>query len=573
MFRIFFALIIMLALSACGGGSGSDDSGSSSGGSSSGSSSSGGGTTSPISDIPLGDLNAASRFLSQSGFGGSLAEIEEVATLGHVTWLDQQLDMTPSLHTAEALQNHAAYCASINDDDCAGEGVIWHTDFRRFVLLNRVINAPDVVAQKVAYALSQIFVVSDVPDNLNTLNAMVYWWDLLLENGLGNFRDLLEAVTLSPAMGVYLSHYTNGKGDPANGVFPDENYAREIMQLFSIGLYELNPNGTRKKDANGNDIPTYTNEDIREFAKIFTGLANGCGDQQFFEVWAQPAFECPMKMYEEHHASGTKSLLNGMVVPDGQTGMQDIAAAMDNLYNHPNVGPFIGRLLIQRLVKSNPSPAYIARVSAAFADNGAGVRGDMKAFVRAILLDPEATEQNQSSGKLRDPFLRFAHVSRALEMTSSSGVYYDNGWYLHELMKQYPLHSPSVFNFYSPDHVPFGEAGDAGLVSPELQIATSFSLPNYHNMISGFVLWDWQGEMTWVVDEDFELNFAPVYQYQDNPETVIHYVDAVFTHGAMSEATKQGIREAFTDMPWDSELATRTAIVMAMISPEYLVRQ
>lgn len=551
-----------------------DDGPGSSGGSSGGPPEPDPGPPPPFSTVPTSKLLTASRFLSQAGFGGTLQEIEAVASKGERAWLTEQLAIQPSLHAEQALQNHRDYCATIEDEDCDGDGVIWAPNFRRFMLWERVVNAPDQIHQKMAYALSQIFVISDVPDNLNKLPATAYWWDLLLTHGLGNYRNLLEAVTLSPAMGVYLSHYTNSKGDPDNGVFPDENYAREVMQLFSIGLYELNIDGSRKKDADGNDIPTYTNNEIRKFARVFTGLANGCGDEQEFQVWIEPAFECPMKMYEEHHAIGSKTLLNGFVVPDGQAGMQDINAALDNLYNHPNVGPFIGRLLIQRLVMSNPSPNYIQRVAAAFNDNdnGAGVRGDMKSVATAVLLDPEAGEATETSGKVRDPFMRFAHLFRALELSSKTGKYYNSGYVIQEHLQQFPLHSPSVFNFYSPDHMPFGEAGELGLRSPELQITSAFTVPKYLDDLQAHIVWDYQGEEN-DVDEDLVLDFSKLEAWADNAETLADYLDVLFTHGEMIDITRKGIIDIMSGLPEEPDLALRIAVYLTMASPEYIVRQ
>ncbi len=561
--------LFLVLLTGCGGGGG------------------GSGEAPPIyGGLPKADLDEAALFLSQAGFGGNAGEIQALAGTDFEVWLDTQFSIAPTLHSDRAVRLHEDYCTAIaaTHPTCEGPDVLWPPLFRTFVLWETVVAAPDQLHQKVAYALSQIFVVSDRDDNLSFLEAMTHWWDTLLMHGTGNYRDLLRAVTLSPAMGVYLSHYLNGKGDPAQGIFPDENYAREVMQLFSIGLYELNPDGSRKKDGNGKDIPTYNNADIREFAKVFTGLANGCGDQEFLP-WTQPDFTCPMRMYEEHHATGIKTLLNGDIVPDGLTGMEDVEQAIDNLYNHPNVGPFIGRLLIQRLVTSNPSPQYIARVSAAFADNGDGVRGDMKAVIKAVLLDPEARGRTASYaqyGKVRDPFLRFAHLYRALELSSSTGDFYMDAWALQTWMKQFPLSSPSVFNFYSPDHVPFGVAGDAGLYAPELQIANAASVPGYYNYLESVVMWD--NVVMWFTDDgppgfvgDLTLDYAPVTRLLPHPRTLADYLDTLFTHGTMSRATRKGIADFAEELELmdatQEELISRAVVYLTLTAPEYLVRQ
>lgn len=263
------------------------------------------------------------------------------------------------------------------------------SEHRRWSWWQQVIDGPDPLRQRVALALSEIFVVSDNSDAVasNPVGAASYY-DMLLGDAFGNYRDILLDVTLHPVMGAYLSHLRNDKSDPRSGRYPDENYAREIMQLLSIGLFQLKQDGTLLRDGRGKPIPTYDNDDITELAKIFTGLSFDGPDRNFgsgAEAWTRP-----MRMYEEHHEPGPKRLIRGRHVPASQTGMQDISAAVDNLFRHPNVGPFIARRLIQRLVTSNPSPLYVQRAAAAFADDGHRVRGNMRAVISAILLDPEA---------------------------------------------------------------------------------------------------------------------------------------------------------------------------------------
>lgn len=286
-------------------------------------------------------------------------------------------------------------------------------------------------------------------------------------------------------MGLHLSHLNNSRSDPATGRFPDENYAREVMQLFSIGLYELAADGSRRLDAEGRLIPTYGNREITEFAKIFTGLGPGGPEGEFGsdEVDLTRA----MRMYEPFHEPGPKRLLNGTVVPGGQSGMEDVAAAVDNLFRHPNVGPFLGRLLIQRLVTSNPSPGYVARVATAFADNGDGERGDLAAVVSAILLDPEARRTALAAGEhfghLQEPVLRATGLLRAFRASTGSGFFPVAGWRLQENLLQHPLSAPSVFSFFLPDHQPKSELSDRGLVEPEFQITTSATTVNQANLL------------------------------------------------------------------------------------------
>ncbi|MGI9271519.1 MAG: DUF1800 domain-containing protein, partial [Woeseiaceae bacterium] len=404
--RFAAALTSALLVSACGGGGG------------------GGGKTPPTQPpMPptVAELNAASRFASQATFGMDFAGIDTIARQGKENWLDSQFALPVS--------DHVSIAADIVNRREAGEFAAFENDIeyliyaRRLAWWHRTITASDVVRQRVAFALSEIFVVSDNVDDLIVYPfALSGYYDTLLRNAFGNYRDLLRGVTLHPAMGIYLSHVNNRRSDPAANIFPDENYAREVMQLFSIGLFELNIDGSLRLDGDGEPIPTYSNVEIREFAKIFTGLSFG-GANPFFGNPA-PSFAAPMQMFDAEHEPGSKNLLNGIVVPAGQTGMQDIEAALDNLFNHPNVGPFIGKQLIQRLVTSNPSPAYIERVARVFNGDVSGVRGDMRAVVRAVLLDPEAESAATTMadfGKLREPVVRYASILRQFGANSSDG--------------------------------------------------------------------------------------------------------------------------------------------------------
>jgi uncharacterized protein (DUF1800 family) len=286
-------------------------------------------------------------------------------------------------------------------------------------------------------------------------------------------------------MGVYLSMLGNERPDPVNNIRPDENYARELMQLFSIGLVELNLDGTVVTDNDGLPIPTYDQAIIEGFAHVYTGWTWA---NSFNFRAARPTAlnqNMPMQLYPAFHDDGTKQLLDGVVLPAGQTGEQDLAAALDNIFNHPNVGPFIATRLIQRLVTSNPSPAYVERVASTFNDNGSGVRGDLSAVIKAILLDAEALEppDANTAGKLKEPLLRVTHLWRAYDGESSSGrlrLGAPPNFYLG----QGPLQSPSVFNFFSPFYAPPGEIRNGGWVAPELEIATEYQ----NTLVTNFFL-------------------------------------------------------------------------------------
>ena len=512
----------------------------------------------------------ASRFASQATFGLDYAEIEALAAEGKEAWLDRQFSLP--------IGSHNSIVADLVQRRDAGEFAAYEDDieflvmFRRFAWWHRTVTASDVLRQRVAFALSEILVVSDNVDDL-IINpyAMSDYYDTLLTQAFGNFRDLLREITLHPSMGVYLSHVNNRRSDPANNIFPDENYAREVMQLFSIGLFELELDGSLKLDTSGAPIPTYSNTEIREFAKIFTGLSFG-GPNAFFGN-TDPNFLAPMQMFDAEHEPGSKRLLNGTIVPAGQTGMQDIDAAIENLFNHPNVGPFIGKQLIQRLVTSNPSPNYIERVARAFNDNGSGVRGDMRAVVRAVLLDAEATAPanlSSSFGKLREPVVRYASLLRQLGASSSDGLIANAGFVLQELTKQHPLSAPSVFNFFLPTHSPTGEIGSAGLVAPEFQITTSTTIVGITNLADYVLLAD--------TVTDAPEPFAPVSLDYDNYVAIagsigelMDRVDLVFTAGTLDDSTRQSIEAILTDID-DLSFRARLAVYLVLISPDYAVR-
>jgi uncharacterized protein (DUF1800 family) len=501
--------------------------------------------------------------LDVTTFGADYASIDAVAREGNAAWLDRQFTLPPSNHLPVVLRYLNQYGFDINANPPPGT-------FRRFAWWEQTLTAPDQLRQRVAYALTQIFVVSDNVDAIfiNPL-ALSSYYDMLLANAFGNFRDLLRAVTLHPVMGVYLSHVNNAKANPATNTFPDENYARECMQLFTIGLFELNSDGSQKRDVNGNPIPTYDNGDIQEFAKIFTGLSYGpaqAGGASFFGN-PNPVLHVPMQMFEAYHDQGPKQLLNGVTVPAGQTGMQDIDAAIDNLFNHPNVGPFVGRQLIQRLVTSNPSPAYIARVSAAFAGNGTSIpRGDMQHVLRAVLLDPEAA----AGIHLREPFLRYVALNRILHATSDDGTYPGLAYVAQFLLQQHVLSSPSVFNFYSPNFSPPGELGQAGLVAPEYQITTDSTIVGMADLIA-YALYGQQSIDTPQGFATIHLDLADLEALADNTDALIDRIDLMFTAGRMDAATKTAIRNAITPIANDAPGRTRLALYLALISPAYAV--
>jgi uncharacterized protein (DUF1800 family) len=478
----------------------------------------------------------------------------------------------------------------------------------------QAVTGRDQLRQRVAFALSQIFVVSFADSNVSQYpRGMASYYDTLAAHAFGNYRDLLQAVTLHPMMGIYLSSMRNQKEDPATGRVPDENYAREVMQLFSIGLYQLNPDGTRKLDAAGDPIETYTMADIQGLAKVFTGWSWYAGPNladrtrtRFFGGNANPEREWrPMQAYNRHaantdfHSPAAKSFLGKTIAaqttPDPEASLKE---ALDHLFQHPNVGPFIGSLLIQRLVKSNPSPAYVARVAAAFDNNGAGVRGDLKAVVAAVLLDPEArtlpAAGEVSAGKLREPVLRLSHWMRAFNARSTSGRFLgiDNTDDPATRLGQTPLRSPTVFNFFRPGYTPPNTSlAEQSLVAPELQIAHEVSVAGYLNYLQGWVTFN--PTSTRDVRQDYTRELELVDQPSAaQPTDLIERMNLLLMGGQMSESlktalvtavagrtipapTRNGSGQVTNQAQIDAARRDRVAIAvfLTMAAPEYLAQR
>jgi uncharacterized protein (DUF1800 family) len=446
---IIGVIVFVLVLCGCGGSSNS----------------SGGGA--PVASpsppaAPIVSKADAFRFLNQATMGATEADAARVVALGYEAWIDEQL--------GRPVSQQLPYLLSLPVPQNIQELQRDRVD----VWFRNAVQGQDQLRQRVAFALSEIMVVSQVGALANLPYALGSFYDLLASRAFGNFRELIEAVTLHPAMGVYLSMLGNEKPNAAANIRPDENYARELMQLFTIGLVELEIDGTPRLDGAGEPIPSYSQSEIEGFAHVYTGWTYA-GAASFRQ--ARPTRQnqiVPMQLYADFHDTGSKVLLRGAAVPPGQPGSADLAAALDNIFNHPNVGPFIAQRLIQRLVTSNPSPAYVRRVAERFNDNGRAVRGDLTAVVKQILLDVEARGgSGRAAGKLKEPLLRITQFWRAYRGAASNGSYaaFRNP---NQLLGQGPLQSPSVFNFFSPAFAPAGEIRAAGLVAPELEIATEY---------------------------------------------------------------------------------------------------
>ena len=500
----------------------------------------------------------ASRFLAQASLGASLEEIDRTARMGPQAWLDEQFTR-PIGYQRPFLE------------DRLRRGLEVGPEHRRWAWWEQVLEGPDPLRQRVALALSEIFVASDEQDAVGSNPiGLASYYDMLLGHAFGNYRNLLRDVSLHPIMGAYLSHLRNERSNPAIGRFPDENYAREIMQLFSIGLFRLKPDGTLVKDGRGQPIPTYDNDDITEMAKIFTGLAFDGPNRDFYD--GTEAWTVPMRMYDEYHEPGPKTLLRGKIVPAGQPGMKDVQSAIDNLFAHPNVGPFLARRLIQRLTTSNPSPKYVGRVAAAFANNGAGVRGDLKAVVRAILLDPEARAYPAAgqikNGMLRESFLRRVHLARAFDARSFAGVYTISDPGAPVAFGQRPMSSPTVFNFFFPDHQPTGPIADAGLYAPEFQIVTAVTAITSANALRSQVV----GTMNQDDNPSFEvrLDLSDEIAIAADARALIDRLDLILMYGNMSQPMREILVHALEQRN-DPEERAHMAIQLIAIAPEYAV--
>lgn len=580
MVRLFVSLCLLLALSACGGGSSESPQ----------SQSPVAGnpapapapepypdppptpdpTPNPAPDPPAPidpdviDVDAA-RLLQQATFGVNQADIERVVALGMEGWIDEQMQLSAS--------SHLSYLIAMQEQLALQE--VWR-DMRMEAWWQASVRGQDQLRQRVAFALSEIFVVSDRSAFGEDTFGLANYYDLLAEHAFGNYRDLLEAVTRSPIMGMYLSMLGNQKPNAERNIRPDENYAREVMQLFSIGLVELNQDGSEKRDADGNSIATYNQDIIKAYAHVYTGWNfAGTTEETWWYWWDNYETLAPMDAVEAFHDKGEKRLLNNVIVPAGQTAYADLIMAMDSLFMHDNVGPFIGKQLIQKLVTSNPSADYIARVSAVFNDNGDGIRGDLGAVVKAIILDEEARyghiEDPFVFGKLREPLLKATHLWRAFNAESPNDRLQLG--YPDYFFNQAPLSSPSVFNFFSPGFAPQGDIANQSLVAPEFQIATENFVVRVTNFMAYTVLWG-SDSLDQADNQQIVLNLSEEMQLVDNTHALLDRLDLLLMAGSMDDNTREVLADtlAFTQDYSAFERVTNL-IFLIMSSPQYSVQK
>ncbi|WP_235538417.1 DUF1800 family protein [Pelomonas sp. Root1444] len=543
------ALAAAALLSACGGGGG-------------GGSDPGPGSTPaaspppPPPPAPPTDAEAA-RFLAQAGFAATTADIATVKASGYAAWLDAQFALPVTAGHFDWMVERG-YAVEANRNSFAGlDNTLW----RKFM------SAPDTLRQRVVLALSEIFVVSMSGMSVQWRGLMgAAYVDLLEQHAFGNYRELLQAVTLSPAMGVYLAMRGNQKEDTRTGRVPDENYAREVMQLFSIGLVQLNADGAPKLGSDGKPLETYTQAQNTELARVFTGWDYD-GVSSTDPAYVRKA----MVNNPARFATGAKKVLD-VDIPATADGAAAMKTAMDTLANHPNVGPFIGRQLIQRLVASHPSPAYVARVAAVWANNGAGVRGDLKAVVRAVLLDAEARTVSTapSAGKLREPVQRLLQWGRSFNAASPTGV-----WNIGDTtnpatrLGQSPLRSGSVFNFFRPGYVPPGSTlGSNAVTAPEFQLCNESTVAGYLNFLQTAIA-NGIGE----VKAGYTAELA---QAADAPALVADLALRL-GGGGISAETQATIATAVATINAGTDAGklnrVQASILMLMACPEYLVQK
>ncbi len=570
----------------------------------------------------LNELNAlmlrlrATQFLQHATFGPTEAEIDalanRMAAIGALNaaeeWIDQQFALPATLHEATIKTMASADGFSLIDS------AVNPIRYRYHSWWHNALRAPDQLRQRMAWALIQICVIGDQMDEFNQIvndktgepswMGVTNYYDLLIGNAFGNYRQLMGGVTFHPIMGIYLSSLRNNK--PTTTTFPDENYAREIMQLFSIGLYQLNQDGTHILDNSGQLIPTYDNDDIRTFARLFTGMTY---NQSTSFTSGSVNFHQPMMIFENNHDKDAKVVFNGVTLPANTATLVDINAGLDNLFSHPNVGPFICRQLIQRFVRSNPSRGYISRVVSRFNNNGLGVRGDLRAVLKQILLDQEAWDgikmvrkanpfrlevsgQGSEKSRLQEPVIMYTQFLRRYATSGhSTGRFLlpslENNW------PQGPYRSPSVFNFYPPNYQPPGHIASAtvspnipngDLVAPEMELLDSYwgnVSPNRYradvtatNGVVNYTLATINGS---AVVMPLNFSFATEVNLASNGAALAEHLDRVLCCGTMTLKQRTDLVTFINAEPSNTSAALTArahgALLAVLTSPAYAVQE
>ena len=572
-------------LAACGGGGGN--------------SSSSPVTTAPtVSDkITFAADYAAARFLQHAQFSSSEAEITSVKNMGASAWLDAQMALPSSTGGWDWLAMRGYNVIDSNK--------FYEMDYQaNYMAWQQIMSSPDGVRRRVALALSEFFVVSI--SGVSTISwsqfAMGHYWDILCKNAFGNYRQLLEDVSLSIAMGEFLNTLGNQKEDAATGRLPDENYSREVMQLFTIGLQKLNIDGTLEK-VNGAAVDTFTQSDVSNLARVFTGY-QADDTEGFSDTVVAPTYRVrnvrytrrPMVLNANRHSMLRAEFL-GAVVPAGTEGKAALKIALDTLFMHANVGPFFGRQMIQRLVCSNPSPAYVARVATVFNNNGKGVRGDLAAVFKAILTDVEATQDsgltNTSFGKLREPMVRVAQWARTFKVSSLKGTWKigNPNYSAVNALGQSPLQAPSVFNFFRPGYVPPSTSLAAmQYTAPEFQLVNESTTASYINYLEDILvngIWVRAPELITSPSDktatdgfDIEPDYTAEMNLAGNAPALFARLNLLLCAGQLSDATLKDMINVFVVDKTNSASSDNNkrsyvakAIMFVMCCSEYLVQK
>jgi len=527
-----------LVLDACGGNGGSGDA-----------------SGDDVTPVVLGSTQA-SRFLSQAAIGYSHADITAVSTTGVDAWLTAQFAMPRAQKFWDFLMANG-YAVSANMNTLSGfDPMIW----------SQLMGSRDLLRQRVGLALLDQWVVSiDGFGGSWRPFVMAAYLDVLWDNAFGNYRNLMEAVSTSVAMGLYLTFLGSVKANPTTGAIPDENYARELMQLFTIGLYQLNMDGTQVLSG-GNPVPTYAQADVSQGARVWTGYTYANTDNT-----TPNRMQLPMTINANKHETGETSFL-GIDIPAGTSGEAARSLALDGLFNHPNVPPFVSKQLIQHLVTSNPSPAYVGRVATVFADNGHGVRGDLQAVIRAILADSEARDDTQvdstTFGKLREPVTRLVQWAKAFNVASPTNLWpFGNVSSTANRIGESPGHAPSVFNWFRPGYTPPGTAiASGGRVAPEFQITNEPSLIAYVNYLQTITI-NGAGEA--------KPDFTSLMALATDSQALLDELNLVLAANQISAATIAQMKAALDSISAGTTAGLNNrihaAVVLVMASPEYLV--
>ena len=540
---------------------------------------------------PASDEDAA-RFLLQAQFSASDAEVAAVRGQGYAPWLAAQLH-SPAAQSGVEWLNSRGY-ASIDastgffDQPYQGDFMIWQ----------QLMKSPDGVRKRLALALSEFFVVSLSSVDLEWRgHAIAHYWDLLVQGTQGNFRALLEEVTLNPIMGYFLNTRRNEK-ENAQGRQPDENYAREVMQLFTIGLYQLNLDGTEKRAADGSKLPTYAQTDVSNLARVFTGYDLDASQNIVTPVGAGRSIGSisrstrRMVLTASRHSMLAATFL-GTTIAANTEGAAALKTGLDTLFNHPNVGPFFGKQMIQRLVTSNPSPAYVARVATVFNNNGAGVRGDMKSVFAAILLDDEARGPaglaDPSFGKLREPMVRLVQWGRSFGLDSAAG-----SWKLDEQgnsstqLGQSPLRPPSVFNYFRPGYVPPSTVlATSQRVAPEFQIVNESTVGGYLNYMQDCIRNGFEVDSPDLPQHtysayvrDISASYVNELPLATDAAGLVKRLNLLLCAGQLTAATRNLIVNALNATPLTAASTASArldrvcaAVFMVMASAEYLIQK